>query len=614
MRRLTKEKTKEEIQLLSILEYIRDNPKPTVLPPALLQKCLRHLSIPEAAVPPDDFFLSDLMQHAVVELMDRALGTKSSTKALTGLIIIQLRYFDFLHRGCSINKALDAFGDSRIEQSVFELLCGHNTMAGRYMTMGSPEDLHLSWLKSASAKTAGRYADSAMRSIISLLGDCLSELFDLLFTAPAPEPPAVVVEKSEDVIDLPMLIHKYTATTCSLSPAAYGIQIPIAECVGRSVHVKREPHAIRSEFLPDYLANGMGTIAGLPGSGRTVLLQSIALLGNQKNLYACSYFLFSLRKFLGLVTQGYTLSQFIVAELLDGMPCSDGQRLQLATKVDELIAARRWVLLADDLECLDWASQELVIAKLACAPSVYFAITPWVEYDIHELMRCNRYIGEFVVVSLDDIDVQTRDAISRVAAKYMGIPYWDGLVEAAFDPGNSVEGKTALGILTMLKTLSVPADTKHLYFAYLFLNEILRRCGYPGLHFAQHPDNADAMTILLLQIARVVRDEVRSSDPGQPTDHILNPKSTSVSFGGAVASLFVDPIQQVLDRRVLMHRRSQYTAQFIFPAVEELLMTLDTYYFGYPTSFFDFLLLGNKSPLLQRVQRSVVHVPQLLGF
>src|SRR5687767_1892364 len=105
MRRSAKEKTNEEIQLLGILDYIRDNPKPTALPPALRQRMADRLSIPGESIPSGDFFLSDFMQHALAELISRALGTNS--KALMGFIIIQLRYFDFLHRGCSINKALD---------------------------------------------------------------------------------------------------------------------------------------------------------------------------------------------------------------------------------------------------------------------------------------------------------------------------------------------------------------------------------------------------------------------------------------------------------------------------------------------------------------------------
>ncbi len=117
MRRSTKAKTNEEIQLLGILEYIRVTPKPTALTPALRQKIADRLSIPDVSILSDDFFLSDFMEHALAELMSRALGTKGSSKALTGFVIIQLRYFDFLHRGCSINKALDAFEDPHVEES-----------------------------------------------------------------------------------------------------------------------------------------------------------------------------------------------------------------------------------------------------------------------------------------------------------------------------------------------------------------------------------------------------------------------------------------------------------------------------------------------------------------
>jgi hypothetical protein len=234
--------------------------------------------------------------------------------------------------------------------------------------------------------------------------------------------------------------------------------------------------------------------------------------------------------------------------------------------------------------------------------------------DIHELMRRNQYTGDFVILSLDDIDAHAREAIARVAAKYMCIPYVDGSIEAAFAPFNEIEGTTTLGVLTALKTMTVPADAKHLYFGYLLMQEILRRSGHPGLHLPGHPDNLDAPTILLLRIARAAREQLNSSDPGQPTDHVRNAGCTMLRFGGAVADLFSDPIQQLLDRRVFMHRRHQTAARFIFPAVEELLMTLDGYYFGYTTSVFDFLFPGSKSPVLQRVRQSMAYVPQLLGF
>jgi hypothetical protein len=613
MRRSAKEKTHEEIQLLGILDYIRDNPKPTALPPALRQRMADRLSIPGASIPSDDFFLSDFMQHALAELTSRALGTKGSNKALTGFVIIQLRYFDFLHRGCSINKALEAFEDPHVEESVFELLHKHSLMTAKKMTISSPEMLHLPWLKSSSPKTAGRYAESAMKSIISLLGDCLSELFEL--TSSTPElVSTIAIKTSDDAIDLPTLINKYTMATCSLSSTAYGIQIPIAECVGRSVHAKREPHAIRSEHLPNYLANGTGTIAGLPGSGRSALLQSTALLGNRNNLYACYYFVFSLRTFLERIEQGYSLSQFIVAELLDGMSCSDEQRLQLVAKVDELIAARRWVLLADDLERLDWTSQELVIAKLASATSVYFTVTPWMVDDVHDLMRRNKYADKRVILSLDDIDPQTREAIARVAAKYMHIPYIDGSIQAEFDPWNGIEGTTALGVLAALKTIAVPDDRKHLHFGYLLLQEILPRSGYPRLYLPPCPDDLDAAAIWVLRAGRAARDELKRYEPLHLYDQVRNTRQAVPLYRNALVDLLGDPLQQLLAMRVIMHWRYHPAVEFIYPAVEELLMTLDGYYFGYPTSVFDFLFPGNKSPVLQRVRQSMAYVPQLLGF
>jgi hypothetical protein len=613
MRRSTQAKPKEEIQLLGILDYIRDNHGPVALPSVLREKITDRLSIRDASILSDDFFLSDFMQHILAELISRALGTKSGSKALTGFVIIQLRYFDFLHRGCSINKVLDAFEDPHVEESVFELLRKHSQMTGRQMTVRDPEMLHLPWLKSASPKTAGRYAESAMRAMISFLGDCRSELFDLVSTTPAPVSP-LAIKTNNDAIDLATLISKYTVATCSLSSSAYGIQMPIVECVGRSVHAKAEPHAVKSEHLPNYLANRIGTIAALPGSGRSTLLQSIALLGNQKNLYACYYFVFSVRTFLQRIKEGYTVSQFIVTELLDGMSYEDKQRLQVVANVDELIAARRWVLLADDLEHLDKPSRELVIAKLAVETSIYFTVTPWMVDDVQQLMRHYEYMGEMLTISLDDVDLQTREAIARIAAKHMDIPYKDGSVEAEFDLWNATEATTALGVLAALKSMAMPGEVKHLYFGYSLLQEILQRRGYPGLHLCQDPDNLDLITIWLLRAGRAAREELWYSDPGQIFDLVRNTRSTVLLYGDSLAELLGDPIQQLLLMRVIMHWQYQPNVQFIYPTVEELLMTLDGYYFGYPTSVFDILFPGRKSPLLQRVRRAIDHVPELLAF
>jgi hypothetical protein len=55
MRRSTKAKTNEEIQLLGVLEYIRDNPRPMALPSVLHEKIADLLLIPDAAVLSDDF-------------------------------------------------------------------------------------------------------------------------------------------------------------------------------------------------------------------------------------------------------------------------------------------------------------------------------------------------------------------------------------------------------------------------------------------------------------------------------------------------------------------------------------------------------------------------------
>jgi hypothetical protein len=223
-------------------------------------------------------------------------------------------------------------------------------------------------------------------------------------------------------------------------------------------------------------------------------------------------------------------------------------------------------------------------------------------------------MGDIVALGLDDVDSQTREAIARVAAKYMDIQYMDGSIEAEFDFWNATEGTIALGVLAALKTMPMPGDTKRLHFGYLLFREILQRSGYPDLHLPQRTDDLDEVTIWLLRAGRAAREELRYSDPRQIYDLVRNTRCTVLLYGDSLADLLGDPIQQLRRLRVIMHRRYQPTAQLIYPTVEELLMTLDCFYFGYTTSVFDFLLPGNKSPLIQRVRQSIDHVPQLLGF
>lgn len=61
-------------------------------------------------------------------------------------------------------------------------------------------------------------------------------------------------------------------------------------------------------------------------------------------------------------------------------------------------------------------------------------------------------------------------------------------------------------------------------------------------------------------------------------------------------------------------KRLRYTAaiQVIFPSIEDLLMTLDCYYFGgCSRSYLDILLPGSRGPLIQRIRNSVGIVPVL---
>ena len=64
-------------------------------------------------------------------------------------------------------------------------------------------------------------------------------------------------------------------------------------------------------------------------------------------------------------------------------------------------------------------------------------------------------------------------------------------------------------------------------------------------------------------------------------------------------------------------RRFRYTAaiQVIFPSIEELLMTLDCFYYGgCSKSYLDILLPGSRGPIIQRIRDSVGFISVLFDW
>jgi hypothetical protein len=102
--------------------------------------------------------------------------------------------------------------------------------------------------------------------------------------------------------------------------------------------------------------------------------------------------------------------------------------------------------------------------------------------------------------------------------------------------------------------------------------------------------------------------------PCELYDPVRNARQTVPLYRESLPDLLGEPLQKLLDMRLMTHWPYQPSVQFIYPIIEELLMTLDCYYFGYATSILDFLFPGRKSPVIQRVQQSTAHVPRLFGF
>jgi hypothetical protein len=605
-------KSKDELQLETLLTFVRDHPGTVAVPLMIWRKMIDKFLPRGQDIQAEERSLFDLIQTVTLSLIHRILEAPTEETKLRGLFITYLQYLDPMYRGSSVAKAFSAFSDPAVAEDVSGLLQAHCREFGGCSVHKRDIVERLERLAATHKRTAERHIQPARMLLINVLGEHLQDLFDLISSATVP---AVQVEMGDRLPDLSTLIEQYTVSRCSLAPIAYGIRLSISECVDRLVHIQGERFAIESRHLANHLAGCRGTLAGLPGSGRSTLLRFVAFHGNQEGIHGCRFFYFSARDYLDFAKQGYACCQYIAWQLCETSQLGREHCASLTTEVEELNRVRRLILLVDDVEHLDDISRELVLSKLASATSIFFSVTPRLADVVCDELARRNYNGTLVRLQLDELDPAGGEAVARLAAHHSGMKYVDGSISGFFDDGNAEEGSIPMGIMAAVQTGSAEPATRRLRFGYALFCEFLRRDGYAPIHLPRQADSLDPAMARIIRAGRLAREEILLHEPDDLFPIGAASRMTMSLDLRRLQELWGDHGEDVVHLQIFRRLRYAAAIQVIFPSIEELLMTLDCFYYGgCSKSYLDILLPGSRGPIIQRIRNSVGLVRALFDW
>ena len=600
-------KSKNELQLDTLLAFVRDHSGTVTVSRLIWRKVIDKFLPHGQDIQAEERSLFDLIQAVMLFLIHRFLEVPTEETRLRGLFIMYLQYLDPIYRGSSVAKAFSGFSDPAVAEDISSLLQVHCREFGGCNVNNGDIAQRLVRLAATHKRTAERHVQPARMLLINVLGEHLQDLVNLICSATVP---AIQVETGDHVPDLLTLLELYTVSNCSLAPEAYGIHLPISEFADRSVRIQGERFAIESRHLANHLAGRHGTLAGLPGSGRSTLLRFVAFHGNQEGIHGCRFFYFSARDYLDFAKKGYVCCQYIAWQLCDSSQRGRGHCASLTTELEELNRERRLILLVDDVECLDDVSRELVLSKLVSDRSIFFAVTPHLVDVINDELVRRNYDGTLVRLQLDGLDPVGREVVARRAAHHSGMKYLDGAISGFFDDGNAREGSIPLGIMAAVQSGSAEPATKYLRFCHTLLCEYLRRDGYGPIHLPRQADNLDPTLARIIKAGRLAREEILFHEPDNLFPMGAASRMTMLLDLKRLQESWGDHGEDVINLQIF--RRLRYTAaiQVIFPSIEELLMTLDCFYYGgCSKSYLDILLPGSRGSIIQRIRNSVGIVP-----
>ncbi|MEO8357999.1 MAG: ATP-binding protein, partial [Chloroflexota bacterium] len=540
---------------------------------------------------------------------------KSKVRELIGLLGLIAKHMDPIYHGLAKDKVQTVFVEEKYLDHLYEMLSEFSEMVRRPL-MVSRSELRdrVPHLATTPDRTMLRYFDLAESMVAKVFGEYLEPLYSLVTAGDRskPVPLAIPVEIAPSTMEqrnIKSLLLEYTLREWTEAPVAFGMRLPLEDCIHRQLRVHDEQHTIDAVYLANHLVGYCGTISGLPGSGRTTVALLAVHFGNLEDHHHCYVFYMSLVDYLQYARKGLDYTYYIAAQL------SNSEDASLRSQIAELNRRRELVILCDDFDRLSTDHQSLVLCQLSTASSIFYISTPWLVKKIQRELREYREYKDadgIKALELMNLDASGRDRIASLSAKRLQISCSVDSVARLLEPLSQV-GTTPLEVIAAIKSDATDDNARYLAYTKQLLTETLHRAGLADVWLPRRAEDLDLAVARYIALGRAVREVLAD---GSTT---LVPESddywSTVWIPVDVLKTLLDgPIDDLLSSGLVRYDGGS-RFRLINRWMETFLAALDWYYSGnYQCSPFQSLVLTILSTRLDEIRRMASSMSLVLEY
>ena len=245
---------------------------------------------------------------------------KSKVRELIGLLGLLAKHMDPIYHGLAKDKVQTVFVEDKYLAHLYEMLSDFSEMLGRPLLISKSELRdRVPHFASTPGRSMLRYFDLAERIVANAFGEYLEPLYRLVSAGDRSKPvrlvdPVQTPPFATEQGDIKSLLLEYTQREWTESPVAFGIRLPLEQCLPRQLRVNDGQHTIDAAYLANHLVGYCGTISGLPGSGRTTIALLAVHFGNLEDHHHCYVFYISLVDYLPYARKGLDYTYYMAAQ------------------------------------------------------------------------------------------------------------------------------------------------------------------------------------------------------------------------------------------------------------------------------------------------------------
>jgi hypothetical protein len=544
-----------------------------------------------------------LMARNIIEMVKS--GNQSD---LLGQIMICQKYCDPLYHKKSLKIVFDVIKSTGPSDVV------HEVIAAYYQKVGLPNELDVALMQSmlssvsfVSYRTAARYCDNAdniLKTVLIKVG------FDVFGTG-SDKVKGVVQTEREPLSEVESLqtparekdganqkgigaiLRQYSLDAYAYMPPAYGVSLPITDCVPRQFTQYGRPAALSTENMVIDCIGKSGVLVTNPGAGITTAIRRIAYRSSRLSTTHPFVICISALEYLENANKDLAYIPYLAAMVV---PKGDDRwsLSRVAGKLEELNELMRLVIFIDDISKMDDTSRAFVISKFVGARMAYFCVTPWFEYEVIQLMQRYGVGNESISLRLTDLDQVNREKVIRKLA----LPLKVKCDEVDCKAIQSSFGGSILEVGAYLASGYAGKNLYNLAFAWELFAEFIRRSGIKNPCLAERAGDLDSLMQELISFGAYLNNQLMFS-----SSDWLEANTTNDMINISTATL--------LSTGLLQTSRFSSRVRVALEPVMWLLCILGYYYFGERKySLFDKLSIN--ATYLDNVRRQADLVPDLI--